>query len=96
MQVDDQATWRRLLRATVDRATELTRKWMKENPEVPTPNTKQRAPDAGFLVKRAVVDFCERSFSRMILRSARDQSNLIPLDPEAFTYVLGIRLKNNS
>jgi hypothetical protein len=36
MQVDDQATWRRLLGATVDRATELTRKWMKENPEVPT------------------------------------------------------------
>jgi hypothetical protein len=34
-----------------------------------TPNTKQRAPDAGFLVKRAVVDFCERSFSRMILGS---------------------------
>jgi hypothetical protein len=39
MQVDDQVTWRRLLRTTVDRATELTRKWMKENPEVPTPNT---------------------------------------------------------
>jgi hypothetical protein len=28
-------------------------------------------------------------------RIHRDQSNLIPRDPEAFTYVLGIRLKNN-
>jgi hypothetical protein len=36
MQDNDQVTWRRLLRAAVDRAAELTRKWMKENPEVPT------------------------------------------------------------
>jgi hypothetical protein len=34
MQDDDQVTWRRLLRAAVGRAAELTRKWMKENPEV--------------------------------------------------------------
>jgi hypothetical protein len=32
-------------------------------------NTKQRAPDAGFVVKRPVVDFCVRSLSRMILGS---------------------------
>jgi hypothetical protein len=39
MQVDDQVTWRRLLSATIDRAAELTRKWMEDNPKVP-PNTR--------------------------------------------------------
>jgi hypothetical protein len=35
IQRDDRVIWRRLLRVSLDRATDLTRKWMNENPVVP-------------------------------------------------------------